>query len=232
MKKINILNIGLFFILANIFLLGNIAYSTGVGIDATRIIYPQGEKSVSVTLRNNDENTNYLTHVSITSDKYPNSFEIVPPLFRLDKMSRQDVRVILAKNDLPQDRESIFYFKARMVPARDKDKEGVIIGFDNIIKLFYRPNNFKITSKEAQSSLIFKTVGSKVEAINQSPYYINLLNISFNNKPVIINTDKKNNMIAPFSRISFDIKVLPNEIVKWSTINDLGGYDVYSAKVQ
>ncbi|WP_257644898.1 fimbrial biogenesis chaperone, partial [Providencia stuartii] len=86
---------------------------------------------MSVTLRNNDEKINYLTQITIASEQYTDAFEVAPPLFRLEKMSRQDVRIMLVNNQLPKDRESVFYFKARMVPARDKNSEGVIIGFDN-----------------------------------------------------------------------------------------------------
>ncbi|MEX6315163.1 hypothetical protein AB6G19_17160 [Providencia manganoxydans] len=44
MKNTLSLKIWLFIIVANFLLLNNFAYSAGVGIDATRIIYPQGEK--------------------------------------------------------------------------------------------------------------------------------------------------------------------------------------------
>lgn len=232
MKNTLSLKIWLFIIVANFLLLNNFAYSAGVGIDATRIIYPQGEKSVSVTLRNNDEKVNYLTQITIASEQYPDAFEITPPLFRIEKMSRQDVRIMLVNNQLPKDRESVFYFKARMVPARDKNSEGVIIGFDNIIKLFYRPTDLKQTAKEAQSSLVFKNVGNKTEVINRSPYYISLFNVTLNNKAMVINSENKNNMIAPFSSINFDLKTPTGAIAKWTAINDLGGYDGYSTEIQ
>ncbi|MDX4945555.1 molecular chaperone [Providencia manganoxydans] len=231
MKNTLSLKIWLFIIVANFLLLNNFAYSAGVGIDATRIIYPQGEKSVSVTLRNNDEKVNYLTQITIASEQYPDAFEITPPLFRIEKMSRQDVRIMLVNNQLPKDRESVFYFKARMIPARDKNSEGVIIGFDNIIKLFYRPTDLKQTAKEAQSSLIFKNIDNQVEAVNNSPYYISFYSVSVNNKPIVISTDKKNNMIAPFSSIRFESGSAKGEIVKWKVINDLGGYDAYSSTI-
>lgn len=232
MKNTLSLKIWFFIILVNFLLLNNFAYSAGVGIDATRIIYPQGEKSVSVTLRNNDEKINYLTQITIASEQYPDAFEVAPPLFRLEKMSRQDVRIMLINNQLPKDRESVFYFKARMVPARDKNSEGVIIGFDNIIKLFYRPTDLKQTAKEAQSSLVFKNVGNKTEVINRSPYYISLFSVTLNNKVMTISSDNKNNMIAPFSSINFDLKTPKGAIAKWTAINDLGGYDGYSAEIQ
>ncbi|MEX6312689.1 fimbria/pilus periplasmic chaperone [Providencia manganoxydans] len=81
MKNTLSLKMWLLFIVTNFLLLNSFAYSAGVGIDATRIIYPQGEKSVSVTLRNNDEKTNYLTQIAIASEQYPDAFEVAPLYF-------------------------------------------------------------------------------------------------------------------------------------------------------
>lgn len=59
------------------------AYSKGVGLNATRIIYPEGENSVGVIVRNEEPKINYLVQAYISSDENPIVFQVTPPLLEL-----------------------------------------------------------------------------------------------------------------------------------------------------
>ncbi|NHW58918.1 fimbria/pilus periplasmic chaperone, partial [Escherichia coli] len=61
-----------------------LAYSKGVGLNATRIIYPEGENSVGVIVRNEEPKVNYLVQAYISSDENPVVFQVTPPLFRIN----------------------------------------------------------------------------------------------------------------------------------------------------
>lgn len=210
------------------------AYSQGVGLNATRIIYPAGEKSVSITALNNDPNINYLVQAYITSDENPITFQVMPPLFRLNKLSKHEVKIYDIGNSLPQNRESVFYFHANMVPGQadnDTTSAGLNIGYDNVIKIFYRPKNLSLTSDEAQKGLNFKINGNQLMVTNKSPYYINLASIKVNNTKLDISLAKNNAMIKPYGRIEYSLpKGVANGDVYWRTINDLGGFNDYQAK--
>jgi chaperone protein EcpD len=63
-----------------------------------------------------------------------------PPLFRLDAMKEQMVRIVPTAHNLPTDRESVFYFNAQEIPAASNDDGNTLkIALRTRIKLFYRP---------------------------------------------------------------------------------------------
>lgn len=225
-KKIKI-----FFILL-LMIISPLTYSKGVGLNATRIIYPEGESSVSITVRNEEPNINYLVQAFINSDENPIIFQVTPPLFRINSLSRHEIKIYALDNKLPKDRESLFYFHAKMIPAQNNnmDTAGLSVGFDNVIKLFYRPKNLSMTSEEAQEKLQFSVENNQLKVINHSPYYVNLAGISVNNKKLDISLANNNAMISPYSSIKY---TLPHGITKgniqWRTINDLGGFYEYKA---
>lgn len=208
------------------------AYSKGVGLNATRIIYPEGESSVSIVVRNNEPNINYLVQAFISSEAHPVTFQVTPPLFRVNSLSKHEVKIYALANTLPKDRENLFYFHAKMIPGQNSntDSTGLSIGFDNVIKLFYRPKNLPMSSEEAQKKLQFKVENKQLNVINHSPYYVNLAGISVNDKKLAISLAKNNAMVAPYSTIKYP---LPSGQTKgtiyWRTINDLGGFNEYKA---
>lgn len=211
-------------------ILSPLAYSQGVGLNATRIIYPEGEKSVGIVVRNEEPKTNYLVQAYITSDENTIPFQVTPPIFRINSLSRHEVKIYAIKNELPKDRESLFYFHAKMIPGQNKNSEsaGISVGFDNVIKLFYRPKNLSMTSAQAQQRLHFQVEGKQLKVTNTSPYYINFVSVTVNNNKLDIRLAKNNAMIAPFSSINY---VLPTTVtqgtIQWRTIDDLGGFNEY-----
>lgn len=209
------------------------AYSQGVGLDTTRVIYPANEKSVGVTIRNQEPNIDYLVQSYITSDKYPVTFEVTPPIFRLNSESKHEVKIYAMANTLPKDRETVFYFHANMIPGQEGKTEGLgmSVGFDNVIKLFYRPTNLTTTAEEAQKNLSFKVEGKQLIVNNNSPYYINFASISVNGNKLDVSLANNNAMIAPFDVIKYGLSTASAKgNIHWRTINDLGGFNEYTKK--
>lgn len=97
------------------------AYSA-VTLDRTRIIFPGTEKSINVTISNDNPEEAYLAQ-SWIEDLQGNKLTkgailATPPLQRIEPMSNSLVRLSTtpALSQLPQDRESVFYFNLREVP--------------------------------------------------------------------------------------------------------------------
>lgn len=208
------------------------SYSKGVGLNATRIIYPEGENSVGVIVRNEEPKINYLVQAYISSDENPIVFQVTPPLFRINSLSRHEVKIYAMSNSLPKDRESIFYFHAKMIPGQsnNSDTAGLSVGFDNVIKLFYRPKNLPMTSEDAQKKLKFSVEGKQLKVVNNSPYYINFAGFSVNNIKLDVSLANNNAMIAPYSSIKYALPTGVNKgSVQWRTIDDLGGFNEHKA---
>lgn len=211
------------------------ALSAGVSLNATRLVYVQGEKSISVHARNNTSE-NYLSRFTVTDaeNKISPLFVISPPLIKILKGTRQEVRIYIKGNTLPEDRETVFYFHATMLPATDGSVKTntLSIAYDNIIKLFYRPKNLKMTPEEAYSNLIIKPATGGVTVVNNSPYYITFSRIVLNGTKVGLDLSKKNTMISPFSSFNYAVPVNARKgVAEWTVINELGGENVFSKKI-
>ncbi|MEX0425287.1 molecular chaperone [Providencia rettgeri] len=212
--------------------------SIGVGLNATRLIYIQGEDSVSIGARNNTK-INYLAKFSVS--KYPDGrasttpFSVTPPLIKIDSNNIQDVRVYALPSALPTDRESIFYFSATMIPSRNGPIDGsaLNIGYNNVIKLFYRPANLSMSVSDAHKNLEITRSSTGITVTNNSPYYISLSKLSVNGVKIDLSMKKRNTMISPFDSFSY---ITPESgrkgMAKWTVINDLGGEDVYSEQIK
>lgn len=211
------------------------ALSAGVSLNATRLVYVQGEKSISIHARNNT-NENYLSKFTVTDaeNKISPLFTISPPLVKILKGTRQEARIYIKGNALPDDRETVFYFHATMIPATDGSVKtnALSIAYDNVIKLFYRPANLKMTPEEAYSNLSIKPTTSGVTVVNDSPYYITFSQLVLNGIKVELDLSKKNTMISPYSSFNYAVPVNARKgVAEWTVINDLGGENVFSKKI-
>ncbi|MGL5953157.1 Chaperone protein focC precursor [Providencia rustigianii] len=212
------------------------AYSNGVGLNATRIVYIQDENSASIGARNKTD-INYLAKFSVSQKADgtgPAPFTVTPPLIKIDAGKSQDIRVFAQQNSLPRDRESVFYFSGIMIPATNgpADRTALNIGYNNVIKLFYRPSHLKVSPQEAYSQLIIKSTSTGVVVENNSPYYISLNELKINGVKVELSLKKNNTMVSPFNSFSYIVPANGRKgIATWTVINDLGGEDVYSGQV-
>jgi fimbrial chaperone protein len=213
----------------------------GFGISNTRLIYPEGAPSVSLTLRNTQSDSPYLVHTTISAaldGKGAAPFLVSPPLFRLEPNSSNQIRISAHGGGLPSDRESVFYINARAIPSStagtEEDQQQnvggeVKLGVANVIKLFYRPSGLTPSVADAHKNLQITLVKEGLQVYNASPYFINFAGIRFGGEALSLASPGAN-MIAPFSSHIFATKVKQGE-VDWRVINDLGGIDAFTKMV-
>lgn len=216
----------------------------GLSLSQTRVIFDAKAKSAKVTLNNQSDRV-YLVNSRVlltpeataptTATTLP--FMVTPPLFRLEKESRNTV--LIAKNDtsvLPTDRESVFYLSFLAIPAvkknddaasRDEDAAGmttpqVSLGIRTVIKLFYRPSGLALPPAAAPSKLTFAPQGSQLRVTNPTPYYVTLARLTVNGQAIPVR--ETGAMIAPFaSRDYATPNISQANTVTWSAITDFGG---------
>ncbi|WP_369309708.1 molecular chaperone [Providencia rettgeri] len=218
--------------------ISNMAYSAGgVGLNATRIIYMEGQDSTSIGAKNNTD-INYLAKFivskSVDGNKSDAPFMVTPPLVKVDSKKTQEVKIYAQSSSLPKDKESVFYFSATMIPATNGplNSSALNIGYNNVIKLFYRPSNLSMSPKEAHQQLQIKSSSTGISVINNSPYYISLNKLEVNGVNVELSMKKRNTMISPFDSFNYIVPINGRKgIAKWVVINDLGGEDAYTNQV-
>lgn len=193
----------------------------GVALGATRLIYPEGQKEISVALTNTSKDGSFLVQSWITTseDKKTQDYILTPPLFVSKPKSENTLRVMYAGPALPTDRESVFYLHSRSIPSIDKsklDKSNVLqIAIESVIKVFWRPKGLTTTSQAAETSLKCSHSGQSVTLENPTPYYVSLVSL-YSGTSKLPNTmvPPKSTKTVPFSG--------SGGTVTYKAINDYG----------
>lgn len=159
------------------------AYSA-VTLDRTRIIFPGTEKSINVTISNDNPEEAYLAQ-SWIEDLQGNKLTkgailATPPLQRVEPNSNSLVRLSTTPElgKLPQDRESVFYFNLREVPPKSTDGNTLQIALQSRVKLFYRPAGILSESetKWAHKITLIKTAkGYRIN--NTTPFNLTVIGL-------------------------------------------------------
>lgn len=195
------------------------AYAGGVALGATRVIYPQGEKQVSLPITNSSANDVFLIQSWVANADGTKSadFVVTPPLFVIQPKKENVLRIMYVGPTLPADRESVFYLNSKAIPSVDKRKlQGNVlqIATQSVIKLFIRPKNLPTTSIDAPASLRCHVANGKVTLSNPSPYYLSLVEL------YIGKVKQANTMVPP--KGSLILNATGDGRVKYETINDFG----------
>lgn len=205
----------------------------GVGLSQTRVIINEKDNVSSINARNNSSQpylvSNYMTEKLDSPTPLKGIFIVTPNLFKLAPNSENTIKIQILPSTLPKDRESLYYFHSRNIPATSEGDDGVKIAMENVIKVLYRPERLPMSSKEAGDKLVVASTLNGVSIENPTPYYINLFKITVNNESIKL--DKKNNIIAPFSSMTYS-SINKSGAVNIHIINDLGGESVYKKNIQ
>ena len=204
-----------------------------IALDRTRIIYNGGQKSVSLSISNKNKQLPYLAQAWIENsagEKITTPFAVLPPLQRLEPEKSSQIRVeaLPAVQQLPQDRESIFYFNLREIPPKSEKANVLQLALQSKIKLFYRPKALFVDSTALNASpwqekLELIKQGNDVIAKNPTGYYTTILGVEQSEKGPA-DPKFKAVMIPPFSEQNINISAswLGSHPVL-TYINDYGG---------
>lgn len=208
------------------------AASGGVGFSRNRLIFPAGERaiSLSVTNRGTDPQDVFLVQAGVSADpsqqqKAP--FMVTPPLFRLEPDSQNEMRILPVGANLPADRESVFYFAATVIPSTpERGKPGVsqvTFATRTILKLFWRPAGLKMAPQASPDMMRFVREGGALVVKNPTPYYQSIASLDIDEQAQDLN--KGPSMVAPFSELRFPGHGAARQVT-WQVMNDYGGTTV------
>ncbi|WP_371813228.1 molecular chaperone [Kosakonia sp. MUSA4] len=154
--------------------------AANVIMTGTRIIYPDDIKEKTIQLRNTGSQP-FIVSIqvddgsSIEKAKHPEApFITTPQIFRMEPESGQSVKLIFTGDNLPQDRESIFYFSFSQLPYlknKDNVRNQLVLALTNRLKIFYRPHTIPGNSYETVEKLSFQVKPHGIEVTNPTGYY-------------------------------------------------------------
>ncbi|WJD71635.1 molecular chaperone [Pseudomonas asiatica] len=150
-----------------------------------------------------------------------------PSLFRLDPGMEQLVQIQNLPNDLPSDRESLFYFNAQEIPQAEEPGENTLnIAMRTRIKVFYRPSQLQGRPEDQAKHLQWSL--RKIEGVphlvvnNPTPYHYTFSRLELTNGK---QTEKVRSMAMaiPFGEQTYKLSNTPLQTtlqLTFSTIND------------
>lgn len=196
------------------------AVAGGMTLGATRVIYPQGAKQVSLPLTNSDAKNIFLvqTWVATTDGQKSADFVVTPPLFVSQPKKENLLRIMYVGGMLPTDRETVYYLNSKSIPSVDKEKitgNTLQIATQSVIKVFIRPQNLPSLSTDAPGGLRCHYEGSNAVITNPSPYYVSLVQFFINNQR------QPNNMVPPKGKLKVAASNGQGNIT-FQTVNDYG----------
>lgn len=194
----------------------------GVALGATRVIYMDDQKQVTLGVSNSNDKDTFLIQswVENNDGKKEGRFVITPPLFVMQGKKENTLRIIDATNNsLPKDRESLFWVNVKAIPSLSKarQKENTLqLSITSRIKLLYRPGNLSIAPDEAPKELTFKRSIGTLTINNPTPYFLTVTELHVGTGVL------PNIMIPPISAATVKTQNNTGGEITYRTINDYG----------
>lgn len=207
------------------------ASQAAVNLDRTRVIFNDSDKSTSIVLENQSKQLPYLAQAWIENekgDKDSTHLIALPPIQRIEAGQKSQVRImkLTAADQLPKDRESLFYFNVREVPPKS-DKENVMqIAIQSRVKLFYRPASIKPREGDIwQERLqVAQTAPGAIKITNPTPYYITIGYLGSDEGHNFAKFDSL--MVAPFASENYTAPNYSGSRYALGYIDDYGGLNI------
>lgn len=141
--------------------------------DLTRYIFRGDKDSLTITVKNNDKERLFggqaWVENIVEKDTRP-TFVVTPSFFKVQAAGQQTLRVIMASDNLPQDRESVYWINLQDIPPALKGS-GLSIALRTKMKLFYRPASLLAGRKGAEQGISLRTrPDGQTFLVNSTPY--------------------------------------------------------------
>lgn len=218
-------------------------------IGGTRIVFPAKNGEVTVRLTNDNDHPALVESWIDRGDPHstPDSvdvpFLITPPLFRMEAKKEQNLRIVYTHEQLPADRESLFWLNVLEVPPKPSgpqaDSQNYLqLALRSRLKFFYRPANLQGDPAKAPGQLTWKVVadgkGYALEAHNPTPYYVTLSDLSLMAGGT--NVTAETGMVSPMSDLRLALhevtqKPASGSVISFTTVNDFGGPDSFKSTI-
>lgn len=205
---------------------------SAIALDRTRIIVNGSDKSMSVSIKNDNKKLPYLAQAWLEDEKGNKISEplmALPPVQRVEPGTSSQIKIqsTPAINKLPQDRESVYYFNVREIPPKSDKPNAMQIALQTRVKLFWRPKGIVVSNDDYanpwQKKVTLKYTGAAYEIVNPTPYHVTIVDAAASVKG---NTIKGFSpmMVAPMS--SAPLPGNKNELGSrpvLTYVNDFGG---------
>ncbi|MBC2656653.1 molecular chaperone [Pseudomonas sp. MSSRFD41] len=200
-----------------------------VTLGGTRVILGEQDREASIPVKNAGRAPYVIqAWVDAGEGKTKTPFVVTPPLSRLDPGMENILRIMRISNNLPTDRESVFWLNVKEIPEKAKEDNVLQIAMRTRIKLFYRPSDLEGKPAESRHKLKWAVIPGKNNANsvlkieNPTPYHVTFTSLKINQGQQEINAQ----MVPPKGESIYSlnaVQIQKSIDVRFTTINDYGG---------
>lgn len=191
--------------------------------DQTRYIFRGDKDALTITVTNNDKERTFggqsWVDNILEKDTRP-TFVVTPSFFKVKAQGQQTLRIIMASDHLPKDKESVYWLNLQDIPPALKGS-GIAIALRTKLKLFYRPPALIAGRKGAEEGISLQSrPDGRAMLVNTTPYIFAIGTLlDANDKRVVTDNDtsKKLLMFMPGDEVQ-----VTGNVAKVSSLNDWG----------
>ncbi|MFQ2048367.1 fimbria/pilus periplasmic chaperone [Aeromonas veronii] len=191
-----------------------------LSMDQTRYIFTGDKESVTVTVTNESKKTfggqAWVDNI-IEKDTRP-TFVVTPSFFKLKGEGKQVLRVIQA-NDLPQDKESVYWLNLQDIPPA-MEGSGLAVALRTKVKLFYRPAGLLKNRKGAEAGLTLSPRPGSMALVNNTPYIFAISAVADANGKALTLAPESAEKLLMF--MPGDAVAVPAGVAKVDSVDDYG----------
>ncbi|WP_272663263.1 MULTISPECIES: fimbria/pilus periplasmic chaperone [unclassified Providencia] len=194
-----------------------------LSVDQSRYIFEGDKDAVSIVVENASPKTyggqTWIENIKET-DTRP-TFVVTPPFFKVPGNGKQVLRVIKALDEMPEDKESIYWVSLQEIPPKNPDG-GLSLALRTKVKLLYRPANLMDGRKNAETGLSLQEKNGQTQLVNTTPYIFAIADVLGEKDTPVSLSEKQHEILAMFT--PGESVTLPNGIIvkKVVSIDDLG----------
>lgn len=217
---------------------------SGLTLHTTRIIYPaSAKKGVTISLTNNTEYAylmqSWLRHVDMATGQVdsasdseaenaaaPIPFMVLPPLVRAAAGEKITLLIRKTGNDLPGDRESVFFVSVKAIPALAQENKQIgnqlVVAVVNNLKLFYRPEGLPEDGIIKASPLLrFSRQGDVLIVDNPTPFYLSFARLAIGGRG--ITPAERAKMVPPKGQQRYTLTAGSEGSIEWQLVDENSG---------
>lgn len=214
--------------MAAVLMLSQVA-NASLSTDQTRYIFSGDKESLTITVKNNDKERTFGGQAWVDNivekDTRP-TFVVTPSFFKVKANGQQTLRVIMASDHLPQDKESVYWLNLQDIPPALKGS-GLAIALRTKMKLFYRPAGLVAGRKGAEEGISLQTrPDGKTLLVNTTPYIYAIGGLlDANDKAVNVDSDTAQKLLM---FMPGDDVVVKGNVTQVNSLNDYGELQIWS----
>lgn len=189
----------------------------------TRYIFRGDKEALTITVTNNDKTHTFGGQAWVDNivekDTRP-TFVVTPSFFKVKPNGQQTLRIIMASDHLPKDKESVYWLNLQDIPPA-LEGSGIAVALRTKLKLFYRPKSLIGGRKGAEEGLSLQgRSDGRTMLVNTTPYIFAIGSLLDGNEKKIATDNETAHKLLMF--MPGDEVQVKGNVVKVDSLNDYG----------